>query len=157
MPSDIVEDWQSMPVPTPYVFGFALTPDQLRTVVHKWLPDHTADESRGDRSYHIALVQYFRKQRLEWTVLNTSTSSGERRFLWVIDVIPIWKWDGTVPEVRMPAKNIEQVQSKFGLESVETMGQIWPFGMTPPEWLIRKIIEKGKQICEKRRTEGNKA
>ncbi|KAJ7885302.1 hypothetical protein B0H14DRAFT_2699398 [Mycena olivaceomarginata] len=151
MASGTTETWQSMPIPTPFIFGFSLTPDQLRTVAHKWLPDDNADKLEDDRSYHVALVRYFRKKGFEWTVLDTRTSSGEQRFLWVTHVIPIWNWDGTNPKPQMPAENIARVQSKFGLKSVETMCQLWPPGMSPPDWLIRKVIEKGKEISQEKR------
>ncbi|KAJ6509038.1 hypothetical protein C8R45DRAFT_463516 [Mycena sanguinolenta] len=146
------EAWRSMPIPATFVFGFALTPDQLRTVVHKWLPGEITNQLEGDHSYHAALVEYFRNKRYEWTVLHTRSGSGEHRFLWVTQVVPIWDSDGTVPELLMPAKNFEQLQSTFGLTSLETMCQRWPPGMTPPEWLMRKIIARGKEICETMRT-----
>ncbi|KAJ7170842.1 hypothetical protein C8R43DRAFT_1120573 [Mycena crocata] len=144
-----MDHWKSLPVPKPFVFGFALTPSQLRAVTCKFLPHLSKDED--DRFYHVELVQYFRKIRRAWTVLQTPSESGELRFLWVTDLIPIWNWDGRRPTPEMPSENIELVRSKFGLQDVETMCIIWPAGVTPPDWLVTQILKKGR---EKARREG---
>ncbi|KAJ6502196.1 hypothetical protein C8R45DRAFT_924619 [Mycena sanguinolenta] len=130
MASNATEDWRSMPLPTPFVFGFSLTPDQLRTVAQKWLPNqpNEATSELPDPPYHIALIRHFRKKKLEFTILDICTDSGEKRFL--------WNWNGVHPKIEMPPENVEKVQKQFGLSSVETRCQIWPPGMTQ----VKKVL-----------------
>ncbi|KAK7434422.1 hypothetical protein VKT23_020191 [Stygiomarasmius scandens] len=121
--------------PVPYVWGFALSRDQLQMLAQK-IADPKLFERFGD-NWHSILLETMRHRAKRQTLLEYAHAKTKQPvYLWVHLVVP--SWNGAPPTFAPPKEHMRRFLQLYKLG--DEFGKVscgyarWPKGIATPEW-----------------------